>query len=94
VHEGPDYATGSWGEASFWRGYCAANLRHPQWVASLCVIIAEEGARENVGYVSIVKLSPFRLDRSLKSWYIFRGKLSLVPFNTLNYFLREFIAQS
>jgi len=46
VYESPDNATGSLGEASFWRGYCAATLRHPQWVASLCVIIAEEETRE------------------------------------------------
>jgi len=49
VHEGPDNATGSLGEAAFWRGHCAATLRHPQWVASLCVVIAKEGNRQSVG---------------------------------------------
>jgi len=49
VHESPDYATGSLGETSFWRGHCAATLRHPQWVASLCVVIAEEGVRQRAG---------------------------------------------
>jgi len=46
VHESPDNTTGSLGEASFWRGHCAATLRHPQWVASLCVVITEDEVRE------------------------------------------------
>ena len=64
MHESPDNATGSLGEASFWRGHCAATLRQSQWVASLCVVIAEEGPQRTV---IDHELSPCRIDMSLKS---------------------------
>ena len=42
VHECSDETAGSWREASLWRGKCAATFRHPQWVASLSGVIAEQ----------------------------------------------------
>ena len=42
VHESPNNATCSWGEASFWRGHCTATLRHSQWVTSLCAVLTGE----------------------------------------------------
>ena len=46
VHECSDKAAGSRREASLWRGNCTATFRHPQWVASLSGVIAEEQGRE------------------------------------------------
>ena len=46
VHECSDKAAGSRREGSLWRGNHTAAFRHPQWVASLSGVIAEEQGRE------------------------------------------------
>ena len=56
MHECSDKAAGSWREASFWRGKCAATFRHPQWVASLSGVIAEQGRRNKQALLSCTRI--------------------------------------
>ena len=46
VHDCSDKAAASWRETSLWRGNCAATFRLPQCIASLCVVMAEQGKRQ------------------------------------------------